>query len=364
MFRKRALHWVIPVITLIGMTSGCHNRVVVAAKPKPSGPIPLSKAQLKAFHPNAAGAVMIVMFHKFEPNEPIEQGLNCPPAQFEKWLNELYKSGYRPISLTDFVENRINLPIGTTPIIFTFDDGWESQFKYIIQDGEPKIDPNCAVGMMDAFHLKHPDWATKGTFFLLPHSRYTVAPFHQLGFVDQKLQYLLKEGYEIGNHTVHHPFLHSKSNEQVEAEIGGAVKRLHELVPNLKIDTLALPYGSYPKDRKLAISGGYEGIKYHNQAVMLAGWRPVLSPITKPNVSPYNELGVFAAFRPASLDRIKPLPHHTQTAGLQYWIHYFDLHPEDRYISSGQPNLFVVPGMFESEVDPHRIPPGAIVQYY
>ena len=55
-----------------------------------------------------------------------------------------------------------------SPVILTFDDALRGQFNYTA-DG--KIDPDCAVGILDDFHAQHPDWPLKGTFFVLTDCR-------------------------------------------------------------------------------------------------------------------------------------------------------------------------------------------------
>ena len=43
----------------------------------------------------------------------------------------LYEHGYRSISLNDYINDNIKVPIGCTPVIFTFDDGTKGQFNLI-----------------------------------------------------------------------------------------------------------------------------------------------------------------------------------------------------------------------------------------
>ena len=51
-------------------------------------------------------------------------------ALFMADLNRLYNEGYRTVSMTDLVNNTIDIPLGTTPIVLTFDDGSKSDFFY------------------------------------------------------------------------------------------------------------------------------------------------------------------------------------------------------------------------------------------
>ena len=58
----------------------------------------------------------------------------------------------------------INLPRGASPVVFTFDDATEGQFRYLEKDGKPVIDPDCAVGILEEFSRKHPDFGFEATF--------------------------------------------------------------------------------------------------------------------------------------------------------------------------------------------------------
>ena len=86
---------------------------------------------------------------------------------FRRDLELLYASGYRPVTVSEVVDRKIDLPAGLSPVVFTFDDAGPSQFSYIDHNGTLEIDPNSAVGIWLAFHKEHPDWRNKATFCLL-----------------------------------------------------------------------------------------------------------------------------------------------------------------------------------------------------
>jgi hypothetical protein len=102
----------------------------------------------------------------------------------------MYAAGFRPVNLSDVLDNAIDLPAGKSPIVLTFDDARKSQFHLIETDKAYKIDPDCAVGILDAFHKRHSDWPMRATFFVLPKSRLTLEPFGQPGLGPQKMSYL------------------------------------------------------------------------------------------------------------------------------------------------------------------------------
>jgi hypothetical protein len=86
---------------------------------------------------------------------------------FRKDLKVLYDKGYRLVSLRDYIENNIKVEAGYTPFVLTFDDGAKNNFNIIEENGEKKIDPNCAVGILEEFKKENPTiyssrGATKG----------------------------------------------------------------------------------------------------------------------------------------------------------------------------------------------------------
>ena len=57
---------------------------------------------------------------------------------------------------------------GTSPVILTFDDSSPGQFRYVERHGEWVIDPDCAVGILEAFEREHPGFGHAATFYVLP----------------------------------------------------------------------------------------------------------------------------------------------------------------------------------------------------
>src|SRR5688500_1454777 len=61
-------------------------------------------------------------------------------GDFERDLQMLYERGYRPVTVAELVDGALDLPAGTSPVVFTFDDASPSQFRYIERDGQLEID--------------------------------------------------------------------------------------------------------------------------------------------------------------------------------------------------------------------------------
>ncbi|MDX1931964.1 MAG: polysaccharide deacetylase family protein [Capsulimonadales bacterium] len=196
--------------------------------------------------PNELGRVPILMYHSVgEYNTAYDRhGLNITPSLFRKHMDLLYRNGFYPVNLRDLTNPRLAIPKGKTPVVLTFDDARGSQFRY--KNG--RIDPDCVVGILDAMHKKHGDaWPQRAVFFVLPKSRYNPVPFHQEGKEQAKVKYLVDAGYEIANHsTSHRPFSRLNAKE-LAWEVTHCQQYFRKIDPRVTIDTMAVPYGIFPK---------------------------------------------------------------------------------------------------------------------
>ena len=299
-------------------------------------PAPMLAVDLTKVKPNEAGVVPILMYHDIITHgKPAD--MKYPAPQFRKDMEWLYAHNYRPVSLTQFIHGKVDCPAGTKPVILTFDDALRGQFYYR-PDGT--IDPDCAVGILDSMHQEHPDWQTRGTFFVLTNEDPKLPPpFYQEQYAEGKLAYLVKEGYDIGNHTVHHRNMRHMDQTQVAYEIGKAIDGIHKYLPNYDVDTFAIPYGMWPKTESWMVSGASGGSSYHNIAVLRAAWRPCPASVTK-------------QFKPYEIERITP---GTKAQQSYWWFNYLEHHPAEQYISDGDPNTITISQMAIGQIDKARI---------
>ncbi|HEX9126964.1 MAG TPA: hypothetical protein VF948_11225, partial [Methylomirabilota bacterium] len=126
------------------------------------GPVAASAGSLP---PNELGRVMILEYHKVD--QPEERWTRTP-ANFRGDLERLWERGYRLVALNDLLDGRIAIPRGTTPIVLTFDDSSPGQFRLIERNGGWVPDPDCAVGILEAFERQHPEFGRAATFYVLP----------------------------------------------------------------------------------------------------------------------------------------------------------------------------------------------------
>lgn len=315
------------------------NTVDVEDKPRK-----LTEEEMQKIKPNELGEIMILMYHNI--GEPENTWVRTP-ENFRKDLQVLNERGYRPISLTDYVNNNINVDAGYTPVVLTFDDGPRNNFNYIEKNGELVIDPDSAMGILIDFHEEHPDFPLEATFFIFYGN-----PFGQSEYIQKKLEYIVEMGMDIGNHTVQHRDLSTLSPEEIQKEIAGNVARTREYLPNYEVNTLALPYGGRPKgeDYSFVISGSYGEIEYHNEAVLLVGWRPNVSPIHQD-------------FDPARIHRVRASEMNVDNVGMYDWLDYFERNPGRRYISDGNPNTITVPKHLAEEVNKEKLENKKLITY-
>lgn len=181
------------------------------------------------------------------------------PEKFRRDLQWLLDNGYYPMNLRDVLTGFKGLPPNKRPVILTFDDSSVGQFRYL-PDG--KIDPDCAVGMLLAFHEKYPnDWPLRATFFVLVEtSEPSRNLFGQPEHAARKIRRLTEWGMEVGSHTYSHDRFDWLDPKGTRKTLGRSNKKLKEL-SGQEIVSLALPLGIYPKDRSV-FSGEYQGVKY------------------------------------------------------------------------------------------------------
>jgi hypothetical protein len=271
---------------------------------------------------NELGKLMILEYHLIQAEET-RWGRSV--ENFKKDLERLYLAGYRTIGMGEYIDGKIAIPAGTKPVILTFDDSSPGQFKYLVNNGKRAIDPECAVGILLEFHKRHPDFGQKGIFFVLPEAKQPHKLFGQPEFEMEKLKELTALGFEIGNHTLWHANLGKYDASTVQKQLAKSVEAIQKRVPGYSVLSLALPFGVYPKDLHLAVTGRFDGISYRHEAILKVSGGAAPSPFA-------------ATCDLLHLPRIQ-VPSDVYT----HWLNYFDKHPEDAFVSDGRVDTVTFP---------------------
>lgn len=268
--------------------------------------------------PNELGRIMILEYHLI--GYPEAQWRRTP-ENFRKDLEMLYENDYYPIPLQDLVSGNIKVPVGKTPFAITFDDSSEGQFRYLKNGDRLEIDPQSGVGIMERFKKEHSDFPLTATFYVLPGTGRNQRFFGQEEYIREKLKFLVKNGYEIGNHSYWHENLKKVDDVAVQKQLVLAVKEIQSYLPDYQVRSIALPFGVHPKNRILARQGEYQGVKYHHNSVMLVGSGSVPSPYS-------------TEFDPYKLERIQA---GDTPWGPKSFVERYRKNPSFRFVSDGDP---------------------------
>ena len=297
------------------------------------GSLPLDK--FKELKVNELGNVPIMMYHgivntttnKYTGGNVDKDGYNRTSNAFYKDLEMYYEKGYRLIRLNDYINGIIDVEMGYSPIILTFDDGNENNFKVIKKDenGNLVFDENSAIGVLERIKKKYPDMGVTATFFL------NGTLCNQKEYNEDIMKWLIENGYDIGNHTISHVDFTKVGIDKTKYEVGALYKKLDEIIPNQYVHIVALPFGSpYKKSHSnypYIIDGEYEGYKYHTDAGLRVGWEAEVSPFNK-------------NFDTSFLKRIRAYDNN----GVEFDIQMnFKLLEKNRYISDGNKDMITIP---------------------
>jgi peptidoglycan/xylan/chitin deacetylase (PgdA/CDA1 family) len=288
----------------------------IGAEPPTVAPTATPGLPIPSYPPNTMGDILVLEYHVI--GEP-EARWTRTPDNFRADMEYLLAHGYYPVNLIDVVRRDLGgVPRGRRPVVITFDDSTEGQFRYL-DDGS--LDPRSAAGILKAMHDRYgADWPLRATFFvLLGADKPGALLFGQEASGPQKVQTLVEWGMEIGSHTIHHLDLGRASAEQVRWELAASQNRIEALVPGLTVRSLSVPYGSYPADISLLKEGdaGTPELHYRYEAAVKVGGEPAPSPF-----SPH--------FNPFFIPRVQAIQSE-----LDHWLGYYEQYPERYYVSDG-----------------------------
>ena len=268
---------------------------------------------------NEIGDIMVVMYHGIKDNPPYHRS----KEDFLRDLQYFYDNNYHLISMKDYLSQQIDVPLGKTPIVLTFDDGLSSTFALVGN----KADPESAIGILEAFIEEHEDFGKAASLFI--HA--TKQNFQGDGTPLERLEWLVKNGYEIGNHSATHADLSQLSKDALIKEIGQVDYFLNELMPEYNMLAITYPYGKRPEASLIEhlADNQYEGVTFGYEIGFREGPSSKMVPPSHTKFDPYNA------------PRVRGSEGEVQD--LWWFLDYYDNHADQRYISDGNPNTIVVP---------------------
>ena len=174
--------------------------------------------------------IPVLCYHHINPSDLLKDiYINTVPDEFEKQIKFLHSYGFRTILSKDIptllapAENNI-LGENKKPVIITFDDGYKSVYDY-------------AYPIMKKYGFK-------GIIFLITDK--IENDTSKMYMNKDQINELIKEGWEVGSHTITHPKLNSISIEDISDEIKGS-KDILEKMFGIKVLSFAYPYGLFNK---------------------------------------------------------------------------------------------------------------------
>ena len=292
---------------------------------------------------NELGNVPIMMYHgiidtqenQYTGGNVDKNGYNRTSNAFREDLEFYYNNGYRMIRLNDYVDGIIDVELGFSPIILTFDDGNQNNFNVLGRnsDGTLQIDPNSAVGILEEFKKKHPDMHVTATFFLMDNL------FNQKEYNEDILKFLIDNGYDIGNHTTNHSDFTKISTTKTQEVVGKMHQKLEGLLGDKYTKILALPFGSpYKKSHDnypYILKGNYNGFEYETKAALRVGWEPEVSPFNK-------------NFDKDFLKRCRAYDNNGKEFDIEMVFKNLE---KNRYISDGNKDLIVIKNSDKSKLN-------------
>src|SRR6185437_13552670 len=274
------------------------------------------------------GLVPVLMHHQIRPDGST---YDLSAGQFRAELVRLWRDSYYPVRASQLVSGRLDVPKGKTPVVMTYDDATNNQIAFL-RDG--RVDPKTAVGILEDFAARHPDFPATGTFYVPRNA------FDGDGrTARQTLTWLVQHGFELGNHTMDHLALNELGATAVQRQLVLGDRLLTERVPAYRVQTMALPLGALPHPPSLALVGRWDGQSYRFAGVFLSGAEPAPSPFS-------------ARWNPGAIPRILPNPRWRGARDFTWgmWLDTLERDPELRYVSDGDPATISFPRAREADL--------------
>lgn len=204
--------------------------VAVAATIAGAAPAPAAAAERHT-------PVPVLLYHHVStaPRDADSPALYVPTRLFARQMAALDRAGYTPVTLGHAWRHwRRGAPLPSKPVVLSFDDGFADQYRSAARilraRGWPGV-LNLQVGRLDATD----------------------------GLTEAQVRRLLREGWELGAHSLSHADLTKVDADQLESEVAGS-RELLERTFGVAVDFFCYPYGRFDAAVKAAVrAAGYLG---------------------------------------------------------------------------------------------------------
>ncbi len=187
-------------------------------------------------------SLRILMYHRVTDAHPADR-LCVPVARFAEQMHYLHEAGYQSVSFLQAVQwvgGAAELP--SKAVVLTFDDGFEDNFRYAY----PAM---ARYGFTGCFFVPSA-FITSGSNGHAPEDQ----PMSWT-----QLQELLREGHEVGAHSITHVKLTQIPIDHARHEVRGSKHALEQKLQR-PVDFFCYPSGDYNEAVKEAVqASGYFG---------------------------------------------------------------------------------------------------------
>ncbi len=183
--------------------------------------------------------IPILMYHQVSPNpHPSFLDYTVTPKTFETQMKILKMLGFKTISLdqlTAYREGRGKLP--RKPVIVTFDDGLTESIEHSI----PVLE---RLGFTAVYYMPTNYVGIKSGWMVQEiNAEFQIVDWTVVRDLDAR-------GFEIGSHSMNHPWLNRIPPEDCYKELEGSRKRLEDFLGH-EVRHIAYPFGAHNETVKI-----------------------------------------------------------------------------------------------------------------
>lgn len=191
--------------------------------------------------------IKVLMYHRVAKDDFSDPGniFYISERLFKKHLWLLSRLNYTTITFEDYdLHRRGRLTLPARPIILTFDDGHRDTFD-VARPHILDFDMKAVVFIVGSFKHKHACWDQ------------TEKPWDYPLLERQQIRALRQDGFEIGAHSVNHPYLTRLPEDGVRFEVNES-KKFVERILEEQVISFAYPYGDINEIvKKVVIDSGF-----------------------------------------------------------------------------------------------------------